>query len=378
MATRNSACATAQAGIPVLWLSSPGQGKSAWVEGLAAALRGPAAEVNCRLDGVETLIGSQIDPCDVGGIMAPDLARQRGVFLLPDWFIRLQEAGRGILFLDELSSAPQSVQAALLRVLRERAIHGHRLPANVLMFAASNPVEEAANGQDLAPAMANRLAHYSWAVDAQEWAEGLLSGWPVPSLPVLPADWRKGLSSYTALVAGYIRRSPSSLNSCPKDAAKQSGPWPSGRTWEYVALASAAHASVALDAADAVVALVGEGAGHEYLSWVREQTLVDPEAVLAAPDAHPLPDREDTAYVACRSVVGAAMTSLTAPRWEAAWIWLGRVAEAGQLDLAAPAARQLASVKQRPKGSKTPKGAAKFLSLCAAGGTTQIFDGEGR
>jgi len=148
-AARNSACATAQAGIPVLLTSAPGGGKSAWVDSVAARLG----------LGCETLIGSQIDPCDVGGLLAPDAAHQRASFLLPDWFCRLQTAGKGLLFLDELSSAAPAVQAALLRVLREKAIHGHRLPQDVLIFAAANPVDLAASGQDLAAATANRLAH---------------------------------------------------------------------------------------------------------------------------------------------------------------------------------------------------------------------------
>jgi len=49
-------------------------------------------------------------------------------FAPPSWALRLAEAGHGLLFLDELSTAPPAVQAALLRVVLERAVGDLMLP----------------------------------------------------------------------------------------------------------------------------------------------------------------------------------------------------------------------------------------------------------
>lgn len=46
----------------------------------------------------------------------------------PDWAVRLARAGQGLLFFDELSSAPPAVQAALLRVVLERRVGNLVLP----------------------------------------------------------------------------------------------------------------------------------------------------------------------------------------------------------------------------------------------------------
>lgn len=64
---------------------------------------------------------------------------------------RLHEAGAGYLFLDELSTAPPAVQAAMLGVALERRVGDLVLPRAVQVVAAANPPERAADGWDLSP-----------------------------------------------------------------------------------------------------------------------------------------------------------------------------------------------------------------------------------
>jgi MoxR-like ATPase len=65
------------------------------------------------------------------------------------WARRLTDAGHGLLFLDELTTAPPAVQAAMLRVVLERAVGDVELPASVRIVAAANPAEQAADGWEL-------------------------------------------------------------------------------------------------------------------------------------------------------------------------------------------------------------------------------------
>ena len=84
----------------------------------------------------------------------------------PDWAVRLVRAGRGLLFLDELSTAPPAVQAALLRVVLERRVGALQLPAGaVRIVAAANPRVGAADGWELSPPLANRFVHLYWMHD---------------------------------------------------------------------------------------------------------------------------------------------------------------------------------------------------------------------
>src|SRR5205807_3668045 len=118
---------------PVLLWGGPGTGKTAIVNAIADALDQPA----------ETVIASLREPADFAGL--PVVTADGSVRLAaPSWAARLAAEGRGILFLDEVTTAPPSVQAALLRVVLERVVGDVALPRGVAVVAAANPPELAA------------------------------------------------------------------------------------------------------------------------------------------------------------------------------------------------------------------------------------------
>jgi hypothetical protein len=96
---------------------------------------------------------------------------------------------------------------------------------------------------------------------------------------------------------------------------------------------------------------VGDGAGAEFLTWLAEMDLPDPEEVLADPDSFTLPDRADRAYAALAAVTAAVTANLTADRWAAGWRVLATAATSAP-DVAAAAARVLA--RHRPDGAPLP------------------------
>ncbi len=101
------------ADLPVLLWGEPGIGKTAALNQLAAALDVP----------LTTVIASVHEPSDFSGlpVVGADPAVQGVPMAPPDWAVRMVKAGRGLLFLDELSTAPPAVQAAMLRLVLERA-----------------------------------------------------------------------------------------------------------------------------------------------------------------------------------------------------------------------------------------------------------------
>src|ERR1700722_12692262 len=119
------------ADLPVLLWGEPGISKTAALNQLPDALGLP----------LTTVISSVHEPSDFSGlrVVGDDPAVQGVPMAPPDWAVRLVQAGRGLLFLDELSTAPPAVQAALLRLVLVRRIGALRLPAGVRIVAAANP-----------------------------------------------------------------------------------------------------------------------------------------------------------------------------------------------------------------------------------------------
>src|SRR5688500_14259696 len=96
--------------VPVLLWGAPGTGKTSAIRAMA-----DAAGLPC-----ETVIAAIREPSDFSGL--PVVLDRVVHFAPPRWAERLAAAGRGVLFLDEISTAPPAVQAALLRVVLERVV----------------------------------------------------------------------------------------------------------------------------------------------------------------------------------------------------------------------------------------------------------------
>ncbi len=328
----------AQTGVPLLLWGEPGTGKTATVRAVAESLGWPC----------EIVIAAIREPSDFAGL--PVIATNGHVrFAPPAWTERLAQAGRGILFLDEISCSPPSVQAALLRVVLDRVVGDLPLPEGVAVIAAANPPEQAAGGWDLAAALSNRFCHLDWRPPVEDWIAGMTGGWPTPAIPLLPAGWEAGIPKARALVAAFIRARPSLLHRVPSSEEQAGRAWPSRRTWDMAArlLAACEAAKARKDTVAALVTgCVGDGAGLEFLAWREELDLPDPEELLSSPEAFSLPNRGDRAFAVLSAVVAAATANLTPARWAAAWKILASAAVQGAADIAAAAAQSLARARR--------------------------------
>src|ERR671928_2202882 len=182
--------------VPVLLWGAPGTGKTSVVRAMADALGWPC----------ETVIAAIREPSDFAGL--PVVTEGDVRMAPPRWAQRLAAAGRGLLFLDEISTAPPAVQAALLRVVLERVVGDLELPEDVVVVAAPNPPEQAADGWDLSAPLANRFCHLDWEVDARRFAEGIAGGFPAPSVADLPEGWEAGVPLTLGLVSAFISVRP--------------------------------------------------------------------------------------------------------------------------------------------------------------------------
>jgi len=248
--------AAVAARVPVLLWGAPGTGKSSAVRDLAHALGWPC----------EVVIASIREPSDFAGLPIDHDGQVH--FAPPRWARRLADVGHGILFLDEISTAPPAVQAALLRVVLERVVGDLALPSDVAVVAAANPPEQASDGWDLSAPLANRFCHIEWTTDGAGFAQGITAGWPVPTVAALTKDWERRQASARGLVAAFVAVRPGLLSSPPKDAAAAGRAWPSPRTWEMAARLLAAADEIDLSEmarAVLIAGAVGDGAGIESL-----------------------------------------------------------------------------------------------------------------
>ena len=348
--------ANGRAGVPSLLISGPGMGKSSLVRGLAAS------------DGVlcETVLGSLREPADFAGL---PVVREHGVTLeAPDWAKRIHAEGGGYLFLDELTTSPPAVQAAMLAVALDLKVGDLQLPKGTRVIAGANPPDCAAGGYELEAPLANRFCHVEFTPSVDEWLDGMATGWATPPASRAVATDEQRVALVRSSITGYVQRNPEALDAFPSSAAQTGGAWPSRRTWAMLA-AVLPHLrdddNAAINAA--VFGLIGEGTGVEFLEWRRNADLPDPVAVIENPEtAFDWQSRPDLVWAVLSGVTAWAAGRGTVEAWRSAWGPLIAAAEAGAPDVAGAAARTLA--KARPAKAVVPAAAKRFSPMLVAAG----------
>ncbi|WP_217134061.1 MoxR family ATPase [Streptomyces sp. AC558_RSS880] len=330
------------ADLPVLLWGEPGIGKTAALNQLSASLDLP----------LTTVIASVHEPSDFSGlpVVGDDPAEQGVPMAPPDWAVRLVRVGRGLLFLDELSTAPPAVQAALLRLVLERRIGALRLPPGVRIVAAANPRASAADGWELSPPLANRFVHLNWVHDHEVVVRGLGGTWPRATLPRLdPGKLPEAVRFARRAVCAFLTARPPLVHRLPSSETRRGGPWPSPRSWDMT-LTLIAFATAAGSSRDVLSLLVrgtvGDGPGLELLASLDRLDLPDPEVLLADPAGADLPERGDLRQAVLDAVVAAVRARPEKSRWDAAWELLARAVDTGAPDLVVVPATTLATLRR--------------------------------
>lgn len=340
--------------VPALLWGGPGIGKTSAVREMTAASGLPC----------ETVIASIREPSDFAGLPVVDEASATVRFAPPRWAERLAVAGRGVLFLDELSTAPPAVQAALLRVVLERTVGDLGLPDEVTIVAAANPPELAADGWDLSAPLANRFCHLDWTLQPSEWAAGILGGFASPPVPLLAEeDIQRGAASVRGAVGAFVTSHPQHFHAVPSDETSAGRAWPSPRSWDVAARLLAAAELVAASEAVATMltmGAVGPAATAEFLAWREDVDMPDAEAVLRDPESFLVPERGDRAYASIAAVTSAIIAHNTPARWEAAWRAIAAGTRNGNADITVAAARLL--IANRPDGAVPPRDVLRTMA----------------
>lgn len=81
------------------------------------------------------------------------------------------EDSRALVFFDEMSAAPPSVQAATYQIILNRRIGSYELPKDVAIVAAGNRVRDKGVAYNMPMPLANRFSHLTLDVSAEDWTE---------------------------------------------------------------------------------------------------------------------------------------------------------------------------------------------------------------
>jgi hypothetical protein len=295
------------ANIPVILWGNPGQGKTKVIEHFAE-------QQKRRL---ETVLASIREPQDFIGL--PALKNDGMEYYAPAWAKRLDlEERAGIIFFDEVNTAPPSVQAALLRVCLEKVVGELQLDNETRIIAAANPALIAADGWDLALPLANRFCHLNWMLPASIVAEGFSQGWPIFEIPSLvEEDFAATIVEEKIIIAGFLLANQEMVTTLPTAAVDQGGSFPTPRSWELAVKASAAVTCLNLNEnirRVLITGCVGGTAARTYLAYRGSQDLPNPEDIIANPDLE-IPTRADILYVVGSSLLHALRTNNTPERW---------------------------------------------------------------
>ena len=226
----------------MLW-GPPGVGKSQGVQQVAKRVE-KATGKKVIVTDVRLIL---FNPVDLRGIPTFDVSRTFSVWLKPK-ILDMDESEDVInfLFLDEISAAPPSVQAAAYQIALDRRVGEHRLPENCAVLAAGNRMSDKSVAYKMPRALANRMMHFEILPDFESWGKWASQNGIDPRIRAF-LDFRR---------------------ECFFDKGESDAfAFPSPRTWEMVSDVLRYCEPDVKKAGPMIKGLVGVGAGQEFLSW---------------------------------------------------------------------------------------------------------------
>ena len=261
---------------PVMLWGPPGVGKSQIIAEIAD--RHQVTLIDVRL--------SQMEPTDLRGIpfRAGELVQWSVPAMLPD---AQRHGERGILFLDEITSAPPTVAAAAYQLILDRRLGEYRIPPGWVIFAAGNRHGDRGVSFTMPSPLANRFTHYEVEAHLDDW--------------VL---WAHANNIDERLIA-FLRFRPDLLYDF--DPSHNPVAFPSPRSWEYAHRALQKFFEMPDLLAEALQACVGPAAGIELKAFIDNMDqLPDIDGILSGEKAA-VPVAIDLQYGVAAALVRRAM-----------------------------------------------------------------------
>jgi MoxR-like ATPase len=276
---------------PVMLWGPPGVGKSDLVRQLGQ--RQDVRVIDLRL--------SQMEPSDLRGIpfRVQDLVQWAVPAMLPD---AARHGARGVLFLDEITSAPPAVSAAAYQLILDRQLGEYRIPEGWAIFAAGNRQGDRGVTYAMPAPLANRFSHFEVDVDLDDWVQ-----WA----------WAHGIDER---LIGFLRFKPELIfDFDPARTLAGEMAFPSPRSWEFAHRALAKFADRPALLSGALAGCVGHAAGIECAAYLDTlERLPDLDAIVAGRDAC-VPDELDLQYAVAAALVGRGLRARGSAQADQVW-----------------------------------------------------------
>ena len=238
-----------QTDTPVFIHGSPGIGKSYIVNDIAK--KNDLEIIDVRL--------SQLDAVDLRGI--PTISNNQTIWM-PPVFLPTDENSKGILFLDELNSAPLSVQAAIYQLVLDRKIGEYSMPKNWAIVCAGNKIDDKGIVFKLPSPLINRMVHIVLEAKFDDF-----KAWAIKN-------------EIHPFIIGFLGFRPDLLSSEVPASSETNPAFCTPRAWAM--LSNILKNSNDINKISPIVyGTIGYGAGIEFTSFVKVyKTLPDIDAIL--------------------------------------------------------------------------------------------------
>ena len=261
---------------PVMLWGPPGVGKSDIVGQIAERHHVPVLDI--RL--------SQMEPSDLRGIpfRSGDLVKWAVPAMLPD---AKRHGLSGVLFLDEITSAPPSVSAAAYQLILDRRLGQYEVPDGWAIFAAGNRQGDRGVTYTMPAPLANRFSHFEVDINLDDWV-----AWAYAN-------------NIDERVIAFLRFRPELLFDF--DPAHNPVAFPSPRSWEFAHRALKKFSEQPNLLLGSLQACVGPAAGIELNAFLSTlDQLPDIEAILRGENVQ-APKEIDLQYAVASTLVGHAI-----------------------------------------------------------------------
>lgn len=261
---------------PVMLWGPPGVGKSDMIR--QTGERHDAPVIDIRL--------SQMEPSDLRGIpfRKGEFVEWAAPAILPD---AARHGAQGILFLDEITSAPPSVSAAAYQLILDRRLGEYEVPRGWAIFAAGNRQGDRGVTYTMPAPLANRFSHFEVDTHLDDWV-----AWA----------YRHDIDER---VIGFLRFRPELLFDF--DPAHNPVAFPSPRSWEFAHRSLQKFGDHTELLQGALQACVGPAAGIELTAFVNSlDKMPDLDDIVAGREV-PVPTEIDLQYAVAAALVGRAI-----------------------------------------------------------------------
>ena len=266
----------------MLW-GAPGVGKSDAVKQIAKEIE----ENTGKKVAVTDIRLILFNPIDLRGIPVANEDRTLAVWLKPKIFE--MDGGEdviNILFMDEISAAPPSVQAAAYQIALDRTIGEHKLPENCIVIAAGNRTTDKSVAYKMPKALANRLMHFEVQASFEAWKK-----WAV----------ERGINEKVLAFLSFRQDYLFGFEGSGDDVA-----FATPRTWEMVSYILNNVCADIPSAYPFIAGLIGTGMASEFQTWDKVWGDLPPVERIFEGEYYPIPKSTDALYALISSMVSHA------------------------------------------------------------------------